>query len=350
MSHSKPVLRRDPFSLAWVLYNEELPFHPMHLTPKINPHVSPHDCPLCPGNESMWRLNEVRVLTAPDTGAWRARVLTAPYELFVQDGKLLRRGEGLYDEMNAVGTHELVVESPEHTLCLWDYPRRQLVDVIRLWTERLDLFRENPQCQMTHLYRGFRTVSPMREISHPESHLFGLPVIPSNAGTELTQTMEHWVRKERCLMCDLLAQDVGGPRFVYENKHFVVLTPYASSVPYEMMIVPKQHAAWFHNLTDDQAPKLADAFVTVSAALHKMFPHALFELSLRHAPVRFPKRFDSRHGRVGDYSHWNFRLSPLLITQSSMNMRMDFRSVPVLPETAAKNYRAAIAELQTEAD
>lgn len=337
-----PVLRRNPLTLSWVLYNDHLPFAPVFVSDNPQPQTSERDCFFCGDDDESFRNHGISELLGPD-GKWKARVQTSPYGLFTNDGKLLRRGEGLYDEMNAIGIHEVVVETPHHTMRLHEYTQRDLTDIINLWQARLLVFRDNPQCQTTQVNRGFRTESSGRNILHPQTHLMGIPLIPASLHNELTQTMEYWTRKERCMLCDILAQDTGGDRFVYENRCFAVLAPYAASAVAELLIIPKHHTTWFHNMPDEQAPKFADAILTATTALNKIFPDSPFELMLRHAPTRPPKKFDTRNARLADYSHWYFTLSPFLQPVNAMNMRSDFRAVPVLPETTAQQYRNAIS-------
>ena len=48
-----------------------------------------------------------------------------------------RRGHGLYDVMNGIGAHEIVVETPQHIDNIADLPVEQISDVFAVYQERL---------------------------------------------------------------------------------------------------------------------------------------------------------------------------------------------------------------------
>jgi len=50
------------------------------------------------------------------------------------EGELDREGEGLFDKMNGIGAHEVIIESPEHAASLATLPERAVEDV--LWGPR----------------------------------------------------------------------------------------------------------------------------------------------------------------------------------------------------------------------
>ena len=78
-------------------------------------------CPLCPGNEAQtppeilaYRAND----KAPNTPGWHVRVVPNKFPALQIEGELGREGLGLYDRMNGVGAHEVIIESSEHKATL----------------------------------------------------------------------------------------------------------------------------------------------------------------------------------------------------------------------------------------
>jgi UDPglucose--hexose-1-phosphate uridylyltransferase len=54
-----------------------------------------------------------------------------------------REGSGIYDWMNGIGAHEIIIESPEHALRLEELPESQVEKVLWAYRDRiLDLERD----------------------------------------------------------------------------------------------------------------------------------------------------------------------------------------------------------------
>ena len=62
----------------------------------------------------------------------------------ISKGSLEREGSGIYDWMNGIGAHEIIIESPEHALRLEDLPESQVEKVLWAYRDRiLDLERDS---------------------------------------------------------------------------------------------------------------------------------------------------------------------------------------------------------------
>ena len=71
-------------------------------------------CPFCPGNESQ-TTTERAVYLDPSTEAWQVRVIDNKYPAMMRDGGVSRRQEHpLALALDAVGAHEVVIETPRH--------------------------------------------------------------------------------------------------------------------------------------------------------------------------------------------------------------------------------------------
>ena len=76
-------------------------------------------------------------------------------------------------------------------------------------------------------------------IFHPHSHVLATPILPQQVAQELASSRDHYLLKERCLLCDVVSQEIRqGKRVVTLTDHFVVLCPFASRLAFEVMIVP----------------------------------------------------------------------------------------------------------------
>ena len=52
---------------------------------------------------------------AANEPGWRVRVVPNKFPVLGIEGELNRQGEGMYDKMNGIGAHEVIIETPDHT-------------------------------------------------------------------------------------------------------------------------------------------------------------------------------------------------------------------------------------------
>ena len=64
---------------------------------------------------------------------WAARAVVHPRPLYRIDGEPERAGNGLYDKMQAVGAHEVIVENTRHDRHLWNADDREIEEYLALW-------------------------------------------------------------------------------------------------------------------------------------------------------------------------------------------------------------------------
>jgi UDPglucose--hexose-1-phosphate uridylyltransferase len=117
-------LRKDPVSRRWVIYSPERVYRPNDYTNKEFKGDEKEElarCPFCEGREE-FSGQEILAYEkipgrTPNTPGWWIRVLENKYPA-LRAGELEKKGAGIYDKMNGVGRHEIIVETPEHHNCL----------------------------------------------------------------------------------------------------------------------------------------------------------------------------------------------------------------------------------------
>src|SRR5687768_18162399 len=81
--------------------------------------------------------------SGPDTPGWTLRVMPNQYPVLRVEGTLDRQGEGLFDKMNGIGAHEVIIESPRHQDTLASMDEAAVEDVLWAARERVqDLKRD----------------------------------------------------------------------------------------------------------------------------------------------------------------------------------------------------------------
>ncbi len=74
-------------------------------------------CPFCYGREEKTPREIFAIRpegSRANTPGWKVRVMPNKYPALRIEGELDKRGVGLYDVMNGIGAHEVIVENPDH--------------------------------------------------------------------------------------------------------------------------------------------------------------------------------------------------------------------------------------------
>ena len=143
-----PELRKDPIIDRWVIISSERGQRPVFFAEEAEPSKPGVICPLCAGNEAMTP-PEVFAIRPPygsptaNGSDWLLRVVPNKFPALRIEGELNKRGVGLYDRMNGVGAHEVIVETPMHSQTLTGMDVLAVQNVFTAYRERtLDLLRD----------------------------------------------------------------------------------------------------------------------------------------------------------------------------------------------------------------
>jgi UDPglucose--hexose-1-phosphate uridylyltransferase len=329
-----PELRKDPVVGRWVIISTERSRRPTNFSP-ATPERASGFCPFCPGHEDKTPPEVYAVRTngePPNGGGWSVRVVPNKFPALQIEGSLDRRGEGLYDKMNGVGAHEVVIESPVHDQDLADLPLEHIEQVLMAYRARvLDLQRD----------RRFRYVLIFKNhgdqagatLEHTHTQLIATPIIPKSIQEELEGARRYYELKERCVFCDIVQQEStdAGRRLVSMNDRFLAMEPFAPRFPFETWILPRRHDASFETLEQpeemrDMAWMLKDILGRLNRALNR----PPFNLVIHTSPV-------SDHEL--EYYHWHIEILPKLTRVAGFEIGSGFYINPTPPEDAAQYLR-----------
>ena len=179
-------------------------------------------------------------------------------------------------------------------------------------------------------------------LSHPHTQLIATPVTPRTVAIELDSMKEHYLAKERCLVCDILREEIErGERVVTAGEDFVTLAPYASRFPFELFIAPRRHA---HNFLACEGPMLRslartlkDTFTRLRASLND--PPYNFVFHIAPSVALQPQRPGYWQTLPWDF-HWHIEIIPRLTRMAGFEWGSGFYINPTSPEDAAKYLRS----------
>src|ERR1043166_8417063 len=110
-----PELRKDPVTGRWVIISTERAKRPFTFE-ELTVERTGGFCPFCEGNEQHTppEIMAYRNGSERDQKGWSLRVVPNKYPALQIEGELHREGEGMFDKMNGIGAHEVIVETPVH--------------------------------------------------------------------------------------------------------------------------------------------------------------------------------------------------------------------------------------------
>jgi UDPglucose--hexose-1-phosphate uridylyltransferase len=331
-----PELRRDPIVGRWVIISTERGVRPRDFIITSPPQTSPASlCPFCPGQEL---LTPKEILayrpqgSEPNSPGWSVRVVPNKFPALHVEGELGREGLGMYDRMNGVGAHEVIIETPRHQETLAELPVKQLEDLLWTYRDRLLDLKKDARFRYILIFKN-RGAAAGATLEHTHSQLIALPVVPTAAEQEMEGCRKHYEGKERCLYCDIVRQELAdGARIVAENPEFVTLTPYAPRFPFEMWILPKRHAAYYEESQKAQFEFMAPILSETLRRMDRVLARPAYNMMLHTSPL---------HESSGAFYHWHIEIIPKLTLVAGFEWGTGFYINPVSPEEAAKFLREA---------
>ena len=136
------------------------------------------------------------------------------------EGTLDREGEGLFDRMNGIGAHEVIIETPDHDKTLATMSEPEIERVLWAFRERmLDLKRDH-RFRYILVFKNHGAAAGAT-LEHPHSQLIALPIVPDFVREEIEGARRHFAAKERCVFCDIIRQELRGrpARDPRERRH-----------------------------------------------------------------------------------------------------------------------------------
>lgn len=327
-----PEFRRDPVTGRWVIIATDRARRPTDFTRTPVVIKGGRFCPFCPGNETKTppEVLAFRDGSAPNQPGWKVRVVPNKFPVLRVEGDFDRQGEGIFDKMNGLGAHEVIIETPDHSLTMAQMPEKQIEDVFWAIRDRFLDLKKDIRMRYIVAFKNHGEAAGAT-LEHTHSQLIAMPVVPRRIAEELEVTRDYFRLKERCLFCDIMRQETAaGVRVVLESDWFVVLCPYASRNPFELWVIPRVHLSHFENTDIATFHNLGWVMSVIVRELDKVLECPPYNFMIHTAPLQ---------DAPTPHYHWHLEIVPRLAKTAGFEWGTGLYINPTPPEEAAKFLR-----------
>jgi len=330
-------LRQNPTTKEWVIVATERARRPHEFVRAKAGSVELPDysptCPFCPGNE---HLTPPVLLTYPPAvdkadHRWGVRAFPNKYAALSLPGKMERRQPGpLFRQMDGVGAHEVIVETPYHNRSLGLMTDAEVELVLRAYQERYRALRNEPWAKFIIIFKNHGT-SAGTSLEHPHSQLVATPIAPIHIRQKHEVAESYYDDTGRCIYCDLAQEELAAQeRVVLTTDHFVVFEPFASQTPFETWIAPRRHLTSFGDMPPEELRGLAQVLRQTLAKLHKGLGDPDYNYIISPAPE------EDEHK---SYYLWHIQILPRLTTAAGFELGSGIYITTAKPEETAAFLR-----------
>ncbi len=337
-----PQLRKDPIIGRWVIISTERGKRP-HDFGKTYSGPPDKDCPFCEGREQQTPPEIYAVRPdggSPDSKGWKVRVVPSIAPFLDNQGELWKKGIGLYDFIGAYGSHEVVVEIPNHTANMADLEEGQIKDVLTTYVKRIEALKRDKKIKYVLIFKNYGWQAGGGRVQHSRSQIIATPVNLKRVKEELEGSRKYYSYHERCVYCDIVREELDlKERIVLDVDGILAVVPFASRFPFEVWILPKKHSADFYKIDSEEKNSLAKALKEVLVKIKKLLNDPPYNYVIHTAPFR--RAHKGYWTTIDEDYHWHIEVIPRLTQVAGFEWGTGFYICPTPPEEAAKYLREA---------
>jgi UDPglucose--hexose-1-phosphate uridylyltransferase len=335
-------LRQDIATKRWVIVSKERAKRPHQFLKQMVVQEEPDhrdDCPFCEGNEGQTppEVYAVRNGSEPNQPGWKVRVVPNKFAALSTSAKWEVKHPEIFTTINGYGSHEVIIETPQHNQTLATLPQEHVQLVLQALLQRMRTLAQDNRIAFVQVFRN-HGAGAGTSLVHPHSQLIATPIVPTNIREEIEEARRFYDDRVTCVYCYMLEKELEcEERVVLTTDHYVVLAPFASRFPFELMILPRQHSASF--VTEARAEEvvfLADVLRRTLLLLYRAANNPDYNAVLHTAPLR-----DS----CMDYYHWHIEIVPRLTTPAGFELGSGIYITTAIPEETASYLREQTSQI-----
>ena len=240
--------------------------------------------------------------------------------------------------MNGIGAHEVIIETPKHVDHVSQLDSEDIAKIFSVYKERIMDLEGDKRFKYVLVFKNHKPAAGATRIKHSRSQLIALPACPKNVKGELEGARKYFEYKDRCVYCDIIAQELEAKkRVVLDIDGFIAIAPFAGRFPFETWILPKEHSADFTNISGSDTLNLGKMLREILLRMNKLLSDPPYNYILHTAPYRRPKA--GYWGTIDHDYHWHIEIIPRLTRVAGFEWGTGFYINPTPPEDAARFLR-----------
>jgi UDPglucose--hexose-1-phosphate uridylyltransferase len=169
-------------------------------------------------------------------------------------------------------------------------------------------------------------------LSHAHSQIIATPFVPRIIREEMDASKKLYTDTGKCAFCNIIRDELKGPRRIMDNGTFAAFAPYASVNPLEFWIAPKKHQASLLDMTKQQTKTFTVTLKTCLTALKDI---------ANDPPYNYGFHMTA-DGTVKNHYHWHLEVYPQLAIWAGFEKSTGMYINTVTPESAAQSLRERI--------
>jgi UDPglucose--hexose-1-phosphate uridylyltransferase len=224
----------------------------------------------------------------------------------------------------ARGEHEVIVNAPEPVRSLAELPLERVVGAMEVWRARMRVHADSACVQLIVNERREAGAS----LEHTHAQLYALDFVPAEVARERERAGAYATRTMgRSLLEDLVAEEVRrGERIVAIDEEAVLMAPYGSRMPFQLMLAPRVPRMRFEDDGPLGAALLHDGLTRLARHFGTSPP---LNMWVRTAP------------RGAEHFCWRIDVAPRLTHIAGLELSTGVHLNIVAPERAASVLREA---------
>lgn len=264
----------------------------------------------------------------PEKKDWHVCVFPNKFPgVHVQAKEDIKQNRKFHMARGGYGYHDVLI-TRQHNKSFARVGERHIQDVFLALQKRYKQVSDDPRIEYIAMFQNWGVFAGA-SLYHPHMQIIALPIIPSHITGELIYALRYFERKKSCLYCDSIAMERREKkRIVYENKGVIAFVPYAAQEPYEVLLFPKKHEAFFERSDKSVYIHMAQGLSHVLLMIEKKLKKPNYNLYIHTAPAI--------NGGSYPYHHWYMRILPKSNYSAGFELGTGIEINTVLPEDAAR--------------
>lgn len=324
--------RQNPVTKRWVLIAPNRAKKPddfrthsvMHGLPEVDP-----KCVFCPGNEA----TNPTISQMPEQGPWDVRVIPNKFQALEQTK--VYRHKDFYVSRSGYGEHEVIITRKHNEpVALQSIATVELT--LKTFAERMKAIAQDERVAYVQVIHNHGRDAGAT-ILHPHHQIMATPFVPHHIHSELLGCYHYYRENKTCVYCDIIEEEIKlKDRIVYESEHFVVMSAYASRIPFETWILPKRHSARFEEMSAEEIKHLAVVLKVTLGQLYTKLSDPPLNFYIHTMPFN-----ESSHTIHEEASyHWHLTIFPRINIWAGFEFATGIPVNPMPPEVTAEFLRS----------